>query len=102
MQARRAAYLSYSALGSSEYSQLAKLELGLPVDPAVLTAQLDFVDSRKDTADFHVATLLRILYRHGQSPALPPNAGAWLFHGSSLADKRTYLITELSPKIGSA
>jgi len=71
MQARRDAYLQYSALGSGRYSQLAKLETGGSVDRQAITDLLDFVDSRRDTADFRVSALLRILYRHPQNPGLP-------------------------------
>lgn len=71
MQARRDAFLQYSALGDGYYAQLAKLETGGSVDRAKFTQLLDFMDARWDTADFRLATLLRILYRHGQNPGLP-------------------------------
>lgn len=71
LDARRRDYLQFSAAGDGYYAQLARLELGRPVDRAPLDAMLDFVDSRRDTADFKVTALLRLLHLHGASPALP-------------------------------
>lgn len=71
MEARKRDYLRFSATGGSEYAQLARLETGAPIDRAPLDALLDFVEARRDTADFKVTALLRILHLHGQNPALP-------------------------------
>ncbi len=71
LDARRRDYLAHSATGGSYYSQLARLELGQPIDRAPLDDMLDFIDSRRDTADFKATALLRIVHLHGSSPALP-------------------------------
>lgn len=71
LDARRRDYLGFSAGGGGYYAQLARLELGLPVDRRPLDDMLDFIDARRDTADFKVTALLRILHLHGASAALP-------------------------------
>lgn len=71
LDARRRDYLAHSASGGGYYSQLARLELGLPVARAALDDMLDFIDSRRDTADFKVTALLRLVHLHGANAALP-------------------------------
>ncbi len=71
VQQRRAAYLGHAAGGGGYYAQLCRLELGQPIDRASLDDMLDFVEARRDTADFKTTALLRILYLRGGSPALP-------------------------------
>ncbi|MBX3469322.1 MAG: hypothetical protein KF878_20810 [Planctomycetes bacterium] len=70
-EARRAAYLAHSATGGGHYAQLARLELGLPIDRRSLDELVDFIASRRDTADFGATALVRLLYLHGANPALP-------------------------------
>lgn len=70
-EARRAAYLAHSATGGSSYSQLARLELGQPFVRAEVDRLCDFMDARKDTADFKATALLRLVYLHGTNPAIP-------------------------------
>ncbi|MEZ6184798.1 MAG: hypothetical protein R3F62_07295 [Planctomycetota bacterium] len=71
MEARRQAYVGYSALGTGRYSQLAKLMTGAPVDRQTFVDLYDFIDARYDTADFRVCTLLRLLYLRGNDPGFP-------------------------------
>ncbi|MCO5165532.1 MAG: hypothetical protein M9894_04070 [Planctomycetes bacterium] len=74
-EARRRDYLARSATGGGHHAQLARLELGLPIDRRPLDDMLDFIDSRRDTADFRATALLRLLLLHGANPALPQD---WL------------------------
>jgi hypothetical protein len=64
-----------TSLGSPGlFTQIARLELGAgPLDAGVIEERLDFIDARKDTADFSVTGLVRILYDHGASPLLSPD-----------------------------
>jgi hypothetical protein len=71
MEARRAGYVAHSATGHGHYAELAKLELGLPIDRAPLDHVCDVIDARPDTADFSVTALQRIVFLHGTSPAIP-------------------------------
>lgn len=70
---RRDAYLRHSASSTSGgyYVQLARLETGQSVARAPLDDMLDFMDSRRDTADFKCSGLLRLLYLHGNNASLP-------------------------------
>ena len=72
---RRQAYLAFCASDSPKggtrngfFSQIARLELGLPVDEASIREGIAFVDSRRDCCDFAVGGLLRILYLYNESP----------------------------------
>lgn len=78
---RKRLYLEAVASGSvpggeGYYNQLAKLGTGIgTVDMAPLNRAVDFINGRPDTADFKASFLLRLLYLHGNHPALP---GAFL------------------------
>jgi hypothetical protein len=68
---RRLAYLQAGAQGTSFYAQVHKLETGASaIDPAPVRADIAFMDSRKDTADFRAARLTRLLNLHAGHPAL--------------------------------
>jgi hypothetical protein len=71
VEARKRDYLQFAAGGDGYYAQLARLETGAPIDRTSLDAMLDFVDARRDTADFKVTALLRLVHLHGSSAALP-------------------------------
>lgn len=74
MEGRKQVYLQLSGAGSGYYAQLARLELGsAPFERAPVDDLLDFMDARKDTADFKATALLRLLFLHGANPALPPD-----------------------------
>lgn len=60
----------FKAIRTGFFSQIARLELGQPVDAAAIREGIAFVDSRRDCCDFAVGGLLRILYRYGDSPHL--------------------------------
>lgn len=74
---RRQALLEYCAAGSSVdprqsyYSQIARLELGKPIDEAPFRVGIDYIYSNKDCNDFTVSGLLRILYRYRAGGKLP-------------------------------
>ena len=75
---RRQQYLAFCAAQSPGgrigfFSQIARLELGQPVDEGPIREALAFVDSRKDCADFTIAGLLRILYRFDRSLNITPS-----------------------------
>ena len=71
-QARRADYLAFAAQGGGYYAQIARLSHGAgPVDRSPLDAAMDFMDARKDTADFKANALVRLLALHGSHPGLP-------------------------------
>jgi len=73
---RRAAYLAACATaaapgqGRSLYGQVCRVAQGLPVDPASVEASLERVGRREDTADFHVAALVRLLLLDRRTGAL--------------------------------
>lgn len=77
METRRQQYLQGAVSGSisgSEgyYTQIARLDLNTgPVDVAPLDDLMDFMDLRKDTADFKATALLRLMLKHGQHALLP-------------------------------
>ena len=52
------------------FSQIARLELGRPVDEQAFRKAIDFVYSRRDCCDFSVGGLLRVLYLYHDSPLL--------------------------------
>ncbi|HEU5088891.1 MAG TPA: hypothetical protein VFT99_15660, partial [Roseiflexaceae bacterium] len=73
---RRIDYLEYCAAHAPGgrtgfFSQIARLELGRPIDEQPFQEALALVDARVDCSDFSIAGLLRILYRYGDSPWLP-------------------------------
>lgn len=74
--ARRATWLDACAeahapgKGSGLYGQACRVAKGLPVDPAPILAKCDMVDARKDTADFGVTALVRILLLDRKTGAL--------------------------------
>ncbi|MEZ4669872.1 MAG: hypothetical protein R3E39_18360 [Anaerolineae bacterium] len=81
---RRQQYLEFCAAHDEEswlgkyarigfFSQIARLELGQPVDEAAFQATLEFIDSRADCCDFSVGGLLRVLYLYRESPLLSPD-----------------------------
>ena len=76
--ARRQRYLEFCADQSPGgrtgfFSQIARLELGRPVDEAPIREGIAFVDSRQDCCDFAVGGLIRILYKYHDSPHLSPD-----------------------------
>lgn len=52
------------------FSQLCRLELGQAADEESIAAAVEYVNARHDCADFTVAGLLRLLYKHGNSDLL--------------------------------
>jgi len=65
-------YLAYAAGGGSYYAQIARLSVnGGPVDRRPLEALMDFMDARRDTADFKATALVRLVHLHGGHPDLP-------------------------------
>jgi hypothetical protein len=72
---RRQLYLAFCAAQSPGkrtgfFSQIARLELGQPVNEGPIREGIAFVDSRQDCCDFAVGGLLRILYGYSDSPQL--------------------------------
>lgn len=75
---RRQRYLEFCVAQSPGgrvgfFSQIARLELGLPVDEGPIREGIAFVDSRQDCCDFAVGGLLRILYKYHDSPGISPD-----------------------------
>ena len=70
-EARKQAYLLHAAQGGGRYAQIARLTVGAPFQRGPIDDLCDFMDSRQDTADFRLTTLLRLVYLHGQDPAIP-------------------------------
>jgi hypothetical protein len=77
-EARRAEYLRRcvedSSLGSEGlFTQIARLELDRgPLDVEVIRASLEKVTARRDTSDFDVAGLLRMVWQYRDHPLLGP------------------------------
>ncbi len=76
-ETRRRRFLEFSAQESRGghtgfFSQISRLELGLPIDESRVREALTHVDARNDCADFAVAGLLRISYQYADSPLLSP------------------------------
>ena len=74
---RRQRYLSFCAAQSPGgrigfFNQIARLELGQPVDEGPIRQGIAFVDSRQDCCDFAAGCLLRILYLYTGSPCIAP------------------------------
>lgn len=70
-EARRDAALThYSGNTSNINTQLARLWAGLAPNEGAFHDGLNMMDSRIDTADFRLATILRMLYQFGDSPLL--------------------------------
>ncbi len=84
---RRRQYLAYCVAESQQkrtgfgsrlafFSQIARLELDLPVDETPIREGIAYVDSRDDCCDFAAAGLLRMLYLYDTSPHLAPDLTA--------------------------
>jgi hypothetical protein len=69
---RRQAFIELSAERSPSrtYPELSRLELGLPVAEEAIRRDLVFIQERRDTADFKLHGVLRLLYQFGDSPLL--------------------------------
>ncbi len=73
---RRQEYLAFCAAQTPDnkrtgfFSQIARLELGYPIDETALRQGIAFANSRQDCCDFAVGGLLRILYLYADSPHL--------------------------------
>ncbi len=76
--ARRAAYLNYCAendhTGGRDgvWSQIARLELGLTVNEALIREGIAFVYTGKDCNDFTIGGMVRLLYLNQQKKKLSP------------------------------
>lgn len=75
---QRLQYLRYAAAESRGgqigfFSQIARLELDLPIDEEPIREALTYVAARFDCSDFAIAGLLRLLHRHRRSRRLSPN-----------------------------
>jgi hypothetical protein len=73
---RRRALFEYCAAASPGertgfYSQIARLELGRPIDEKPFREAIDYINSNKDCNDFTASGLLRILYRYRDGGKLP-------------------------------
>ena len=73
---RRKLFLEYCVANPDGWrlaftSQIARLELGLPINEALFMEGLDYVDSRFDCCDFAVGVFQRILYLYRNSGLLP-------------------------------
>ncbi|OGG47807.1 MAG: hypothetical protein A3F84_12755 [Candidatus Handelsmanbacteria bacterium RIFCSPLOWO2_12_FULL_64_10] len=73
--ARRRLFLEFAAQGARGghtgfFSQIARLDLGLPIDESRVREAIAHVDARRDCGDFAVAGLLRIAYQYADSPLL--------------------------------
>ena len=73
---RRQALLEYCAASSSGgrtgfWSQIARLELGWPIDEKPFREAIDFVYSNQDCNDFTVGGLLRVMYRYRHKGGMP-------------------------------
>ena len=51
-------------------SELLRLSLDLPIDESTIETDLDFIDARNDSADFRLASVLRLAYAYMDSDAL--------------------------------
>ncbi|WP_246228584.1 glycoside hydrolase family 88/105 protein [Paraflavitalea devenefica] len=75
---RRTAYLQYCAANDHTggrdgvFSQIARLELGLPVNESIIREGIAFVYTGKDCNDFTIGGLARLLYLHRRQPQLSP------------------------------
>jgi hypothetical protein len=66
---RRALYLDYCVSNSRDgregiFSEIARLEKGLPLNDIILKQSIDFIYSNRDCNDFTAGGLLRILYKY--------------------------------------
>jgi hypothetical protein len=74
---RKSAFLSYICRNPAQenfkaiYTEMARLSCGLVPHAGVLFAALDYMDARKDCADFVLQAVLRLVYQFGESPLLP-------------------------------
>lgn len=77
-QQRRTAYLNYCAANAytggrdGVFSQIARLELGLPVNEPIIREGIAFVYTGKDCNDFTIGGLVRLLYLHRKKASLSP------------------------------
>lgn len=75
---RRAAYLNYCASNAytggrdGVFSQIARLQLGLPVNEALVREGIVFVYTGKDCNDFTIGGMVRLLYLDQQKKQLTP------------------------------
>lgn len=75
-QERRKAYLDYCAANDSTggrdgvFSQIARLELGLPVSEPLIREGIGFVYTGRDCTDFTIGGLVRLLYLNRQRKQL--------------------------------
>ncbi len=74
---RRAAYLAWARSGppranlAGVFHELARLAAGGPAHVPLFEAALDYVDARKDCADFVLHGILRLLLQFGGDPRVP-------------------------------
>jgi hypothetical protein len=77
-EARKAAFLQHCLSNPAPtntkgaYHELARLEAGGIPHEGVIRATLDFIDQRKDCADFSMHAILRMLLQYGDHPTLSP------------------------------
>ncbi|MCX6032507.1 MAG: hypothetical protein NT169_24840 [Chloroflexi bacterium] len=75
-EARRAAFLAHCLANPAPENtkivsyELARLAAGGTVHEAAIQAALDFIDARRDCADFALHGVLRLLYQFGDHPGL--------------------------------
>lgn len=78
-QQRRQAYLEHIRRNPSPvntksvYYELARLQAGGNLHTGLVHAALDYIQSRKDCADFALHSILRMLYQFGSHPGIPPS-----------------------------
>jgi hypothetical protein len=74
--ARRRAFLEHcrrnptTAINKAPYYELARLAAGGTPHEGIIRAGLDYVDQRRDCADFVLHSILRLLYQFGDDPRL--------------------------------
>lgn len=77
-EGRRRDYLSFCAANATEggrdgiFSQLARFQLDLPVDEALLREGIAFVYTEKDCSDFTIGGIVRLLYLNKKKKQLSP------------------------------
>jgi hypothetical protein len=80
---RRQAYLEFCAAAPPPtttggmrtnriFNQIARLELGRPIEESAVRDAIAFIHSNRDCNDFTLGGVLRILYRYASSPAISP------------------------------
>jgi hypothetical protein len=77
-EARRQAFLDFVLHNpapthtKAPYFELARLAAGGTPHLGVISAALDYIDERRDCADFVIHSILRLLYQFSDHPSLPP------------------------------